>query len=198
MASEILTADINEIFPVAGQDNDSQGFRDNFRLVKTGLATAATEITSLQTSSAKLNATNDFNGNIIREANLIANSEEVYVSTEITGSQNVRFVNGNYQILTVGADVTLTLTDWPATGKLGKIRLAIKGDGTNRLVTFSPGPNNVIKTDSIWRALVDSVGGAIPNNALIVSSTTDPTFVDLWSSDGGLTVYGQHYGQFTV
>ena len=74
MASNILTSDINELYPVAGADNDSQGFRDNFRLVKTGLATAATEITSLQTTTAKLNASNDFNGNVIREANFIANT----------------------------------------------------------------------------------------------------------------------------
>ena len=47
MASNILTSDINELYPVAGADNDSQGFRDNFRLVKTGLATAGTEITPI-------------------------------------------------------------------------------------------------------------------------------------------------------
>ena len=97
MASNILTSDINELYPVAGADNDSQGFRDNFRLVKTGLATAATEITDLQTTTAKLNASNDFTGNVIREANFIANSDEVYVTDEIVASQNVRFVNGNYQ-----------------------------------------------------------------------------------------------------
>jgi len=104
MASNILTSDIDELYPVAGADNDSQGFRDNFRLVKTGLATAATEITALQTTTAKLNGSNDFNGNVIREANFIANSEEVYVTDEIVASQNIRFVNGNYQIITVGAD----------------------------------------------------------------------------------------------
>lgn len=185
MASNILTSDINELYPVAGADNDSQGFRDNFRLVKTGLATAATEITTLQDNTAKLNASNDFNGNVIREANFIANSEEVYVTDEIVSSQNVRFVNGNYQIITVGADVTLTLTDWPATGKLGKIRCAVKGDGTSRLVEFSAGPNNVFKKDSNWPA------------SFLAVSTTDPIIIDLWSSDGGLTVYGQYHGQFT-
>ena len=54
MASNILTSDINELYPVAGADNDSQGFRDNFRLIKTGLATAASEVTALQTNTAKV------------------------------------------------------------------------------------------------------------------------------------------------
>lgn len=186
MASNILTTDINELYPVAGSDNDSQGFRDNFRLVKTGLATAATEITAIQTTSAKLNAENDFNGNVIREANLIANTEEVYVTDEIVASQTLRFVNGNYQIITVGADLTLTLTDWPASGKLGKIRCAVKGDGTSRLLTISAGPNNVFKKDANWPA------------SFLAVSTTDPIIIDLWSSDGGLTVYGQYHGQFAV
>jgi hypothetical protein len=186
MASNILTSDINELYPVAGADNDSQGFRDNFRLVKTGLATASTEITDLQTTTAKLNASNDFNGNVIREANFIANTEEVYVTDEITSSQNLRFVNGNYQIITMGGDATLTLTDWPETGKLGRIRCAVLGDGISRLVTFSAGPNNVLKTDAAWPA------------SFLAVSTTDPIFVDLWTSDAGLTVYGQYHGQFTV
>ena len=52
MASNITNANIDADFPIAGQDNDSQGFRDNFSEIKTGLGTAATEITSLQTTTA--------------------------------------------------------------------------------------------------------------------------------------------------
>ena len=185
MASNILTADINELYPVAGKDNDSQGFRDNFKLIKTGLTTAASEITTLQTNTAKLDAGNDFNGNNISEANFIANSEEVFVTDEIAFSQNIRFINGHYQILTVGGDVTLTLTDWPASGKLGKMRLAVKGDGTSRLITWSTGASGVLKTDASW-----------PENFL-AASASDPIIIDFWSADAGLTVYGQYHGQFT-
>ena len=35
MASNITNANIEDDFPVAGQDNDSQGFRDNFTNIKT-------------------------------------------------------------------------------------------------------------------------------------------------------------------
>ena len=75
MASNISTTGLNAAYPVAGQDNDSQGFRDNFTNVKTNLETAATEITTLQSTAAKLNSANDFNGNNISEANFIANTE---------------------------------------------------------------------------------------------------------------------------
>ncbi len=32
MASNITTTNLDENFPVAGRDNDSQGFRDNFSI----------------------------------------------------------------------------------------------------------------------------------------------------------------------
>ena len=62
MASSITTTNIDATFPVAGQDNDSQGFRDNFSQIKTQLSTASTEITSLQANRATTNADADFNG----------------------------------------------------------------------------------------------------------------------------------------
>ena len=44
MASTIISATIDGTYPVAGQDNDSQGFRDNFTIIKTGLATATLKL----------------------------------------------------------------------------------------------------------------------------------------------------------
>ena len=48
MSSTINPNNINGAYPVAGQDNDSQGFRDNFTNTKTNFQAAATEITDLQ------------------------------------------------------------------------------------------------------------------------------------------------------
>ena len=53
MASNITSGTIDGAYPVAGVDNDTQGFRDNFTIIKTGLATAASEITSLQANTPK-------------------------------------------------------------------------------------------------------------------------------------------------
>jgi len=52
MASNINAAQIDIYYPIAGQDNDTQGFRTNFQNIQTGLATAATEITALQANVA--------------------------------------------------------------------------------------------------------------------------------------------------
>ena len=49
MSSSINPNNIDGNFPVAGQPNNTQGFRDNFTNIKTNFATAATEITDLET-----------------------------------------------------------------------------------------------------------------------------------------------------
>jgi hypothetical protein len=49
MTSAINPTNIDIKYPIAGQDNDTQGFRDNFTIIKTNFSTAATEISTLQT-----------------------------------------------------------------------------------------------------------------------------------------------------
>ena len=52
MTSSINPNNIDITFPVAGQDNDSQGFRDNFTNLKTSLQYAKDEIEDLQSNGA--------------------------------------------------------------------------------------------------------------------------------------------------
>lgn len=54
MTSQINTTNIDITYPVAGQDNDTQGFRDNFRNIKTNLNFAQTEISSIQATLKNL------------------------------------------------------------------------------------------------------------------------------------------------
>jgi hypothetical protein len=50
MTSLINTTTIDTTYPIAGQDNDTQGFRTNFTSIKNNLNQAATEITALQSN----------------------------------------------------------------------------------------------------------------------------------------------------
>lgn len=52
MASQINASNIDITYPVAGQDNDTQGFRTNFSNIRNNFATAANEITALQATAA--------------------------------------------------------------------------------------------------------------------------------------------------
>jgi len=49
--SNIDTSNIDQNFPIAGIDNDSQGFRDNYTLIVNQLDTAKSEITALEDAS---------------------------------------------------------------------------------------------------------------------------------------------------
>jgi hypothetical protein len=51
MASNINPNTINITYPIAGQDNDTQGFRDNFSSIKNNFSVAQTEISALQANS---------------------------------------------------------------------------------------------------------------------------------------------------
>ncbi|SVE47017.1 uncharacterized protein METZ01_LOCUS499871, partial [marine metagenome] len=48
MVSSLSPTSIDATYPVAGQDNDSQGFRDNFNQIKTDLTYAKAELEDLQ------------------------------------------------------------------------------------------------------------------------------------------------------
>lgn len=48
MASNINPTNIDILYPIAGQDNDTQGFRTNFANILGNFATAKAEITDLQ------------------------------------------------------------------------------------------------------------------------------------------------------
>ena len=58
MASNIDNTSIDSTFPVAGQDNDSQGFRNNFNTIKNNFTAAKNEIEDLQTNTANTNRNN--------------------------------------------------------------------------------------------------------------------------------------------
>ena len=76
MASSINTANIDGNYPVAGQDNSSQGFRDNFTNLKTNLGYAKSEIEDLQSKAILKGALtgtsldNDLDGNKIYNVEL--------------------------------------------------------------------------------------------------------------------------------
>lgn len=157
MTSAIISSTIDADFPIAGQDNDSQGFRDNFQIIKDGLATAGAEITVLQDNTAKTNDDNDFNGNVIDNAQTNRLYGTVYTTTT-TALTNISLNNGQYQDITVGGNHTITFTDWPNnTGLHAAIKLALKSNGAARTVTFATEAGGTIKKE-ITQALALATG----------------------------------------
>ena len=148
MASNIVPGNIDVTFPISGQDNSSQGFRENFTGIKNNFTDAKTEIDALQSNKANLNASNDFAGNIIANGELKDNSETVYAHGSVsTGSVTLNHENGHYQTLTITADTTFAFTNFPASGKMGRIILDITvAPSSTGILTF---PSAVIKADNV-------------------------------------------------
>ena len=108
MASNIKPGNIDNTFPTAGQDNSSQGFRDNFNAIKNNFTEAKTEIDSLQTNKANLNQSSNFADNEVTRAQLKDTSETIYAHGTTGGSITLNHTNGHYQTITTNASVTLT------------------------------------------------------------------------------------------
>ena len=183
MASNIVPGNVDGTYPKAGQDNSSQGMRDNFSAIKDNFTEAATEITSLQANKANLNAANDFNNNEVQKAQLKNNSETVYGHGSVSsGSIILNHANGHYQTATVTADTTFEYRNFPS-GGLGRIILDL---------TVSPTATNLISPSATIKA--DNVNGSDGT-----SDTVQPglgrVMYEFMSPDGGTTVLMHQLGK---
>jgi hypothetical protein len=126
MASSINPNNIDGTYPVAGQDNDSQGFRDNFTNIKTNFTSAKSEIEALQTTSVSLTAENDFNfTGIISKAIMKNNADSVNALGTVGGAIALDSTTGIIHSATLNAVSTLSFTNLPASGKGGRVRFIV-------------------------------------------------------------------------
>ena len=147
MTSQINPNNIDGAYPVTGQDNNSQGFRDNFTNIKVNFQDAATEITDLQNksllraqltgSSVPLSVSNDLAGTTPIIGALIRNfgANRVAVSNT-SGAIAINYSSGHYQSITTSGNITLSFTNFPATGTYGYIKLQINITNTAHTVTL--------------------------------------------------------------
>jgi len=147
MASNIVPGNIDGTYPKAGQDNSSQGFRDNFTEIKNNFTNAKTEIEDLQTNKANLNAASDFTNNEVTRAKFKDTTETVFPHGSVSsGSVVLNHANGHYQTLTITADTTFSFLNFP-TGALGRIILDITvAPSSTGILTL---PTAVIKADNV-------------------------------------------------
>ena len=111
--SQVSSNSINSNYPVAGVNNDSKGFRDNFAAIKNAFNTTAYELSELRSkavlktalSSAVLE--NDLNNNTIYRARLSAYSETFYNIGNSNEGITINYELGNFQKVTSTNDFDL-------------------------------------------------------------------------------------------
>ncbi len=199
MTSNINYLSINENFPVAGEDNDTQVFRDNFDTIKTSLRNAKDEITDLQTNTAKTNLDNDFGLNKISNALLQNNRQQKWSGGSVTASPTtIDFEQGSYQIYTVGANVTFDFLNFPGdpvfTAEatpigMGKVTLELYSDGSSRTASFSTSGGTVVKS-------LGFPGYASGTPVLTLTSATNPVIIEVWRHSQEI-IFMRYVGQFS-
>lgn len=127
MTSQINPNNIDSAYPVAGQDNSSQGFRDNFTNTKNNFQFAYNEITDLQANAVLKGQSNDMAGSIIANAATLGSREVNYDHGIISsGTLLYNFNNGSYQIAELASSVVVSFTGFSAiTDKTITIRLEV-------------------------------------------------------------------------
>jgi hypothetical protein len=122
MTSQIEPNDINSDYPVAGQDNSTQGFRDNFSFIKINFEAAKDEITDLQNKvllKSALTGTvldNNLNGALIQSARIQNFSATQQNLGSVNGALTINYAAGHYQIFDIDGSVTLSFSSFPGIG----------------------------------------------------------------------------------
>ena len=150
MASNINPYTIDGTFPIANQDNPSQGFRDNFTNIKNNFIFAQSELDDLQSKvivTSALNGqtiSNDKAGTQIRRPQLASWTQSLVDLGAIAGTSILDFNQANFQKITTAAPISLSFINWPASfgqGALGYglMRVWIVVGDTAHTVTLPAG-----------------------------------------------------------
>lgn len=196
--SNINTSNIDSGFPVSGQDNSSQGFRDNYTAIISQFQTAKDEISELQTNAVLKSAldgfvlSNDMQETEITNATLKNPGYTVLPSSAST----ISVTAGSYfkvAALTSGntsTTITITSTTWPTTGIYSKIIVEVPCTTANQTsinfaITGQTSGNNLLKEASLTLPYTASAQGS--------------TIWELSTVDHGVNVFLKKLGgPFTV
>jgi len=183
--SNINPYNIDGTYPVAGQDNDSQGFRDNFTNIRNNFSYASTEIGDLQakaiTTSALTGGTlnNNMSYNLLQNAQLGSPSLTFVDQGLLAGAVTVDYSQGSVQKVQPSGSITsVTLSNWPTTGQFGSLKLWVYLTNTTYTVTV---PTTLVGLDQII--------GANATTGVITFGNIGNYFFEFGTTNAGTTTY---------
>lgn len=197
--------EIDELFPVAGVDNESQGFRDNFANIKQSLAQAKTDIENLQSNSLdKTDAESDLGSNTIKNVNIGNVSYDAFSLTGVNNNalegQPVDYQNGPYQSFALNKTGSspsnpqvLKFENWPEIGRYGVIRIQINSQlgGTQYFSFVYPSGLNFFY-DNSW----PRTGGDV--DTVLSITSTDAKIFEFWTTDAGNNIFARYIGEYEL
>ena len=194
MASSLSPTSIDATFPVAGQDNDSQGFRDNFNQIKTDLTNTKAELEDLQSNavlkanltSPVVTASNDLGGLALKDYKYSENVGLVSALGTISGSNTITVTNGAVFTMTTSGLLTLAFDGWKNTG-FESVKLIITQGGAHSVnltgVTFP----YLMNPDAHTTSLDSTAGIDFSTRYVFPQINGSVTVFDVFNTDGGTT-----------
>jgi len=182
MTSAINPQNIDGAYPVAGQDNDSQGFRDNFTNIKTNFSYAAAEITDLQSKAVLKSAltgttlNNNMGGSILSDAQLQDMSETKVALGTQSGTITLNYAAGPYYTVSTSGSITVAFSNFPPAGQVGRFRLQ---------VTVTSTAHTMILPAAVSVGTVNTQGYS---SNVVTFNRTGIFEYEFESSDGGSTI----------
>jgi hypothetical protein len=185
MASNINPNNVDGTYPVAGQDNDSQGFRTNFTNIRNNFTNAKSEIEDLQgkvivkSALSGVSLDNDMAGTVLAGAQLKDTRESLVNIGTAGGSQELSHRTAHNYVITTNASVTISFAGFPAAGTVGRIRFEITVSDLAHTLTL---PSTVTKG-------TDSIPGYDSGTDTITFDELGTYHFEFWTDDGGSTVH---------
>ena len=142
MTSQINPNNVDGTYPVAGQPNNTQGFRDNFTNIKTNFSYAETEITDLQNNGifkaalAGTTLNNNMADNLIYAVKLQDVSYTFLQNAATSGSIAIDYSAGQYQYISTTGSISLNFSNFPVSGDQGIIQIAVNVTNTAYTLTL--------------------------------------------------------------
>ena len=194
MSSSINPNNIDGYFPIAGQDNDSQGFRDNFTNIKNNLNFAKNEINDLQNKAilkSPLSGTGTVNNNMAGTtlSNVSLNSDSHIIldhgtigDPDVTINYELDYNLATVHSMTTAGSLNFDLSNFPL-GKFAVLRLLVTVANSAHAIHF----NGIGNQNGFNR-----IEGFVPSGSLINFSDAN-TFPQVFmfevsSPDGGATI----------
>jgi hypothetical protein len=190
MSQIIETQTIDTSYPVPGQDNDSQGFRENFAAIDAKFIQADSEITALETNAVLVNnAENDLQGTLIfnGQYNRLYGISYAPVSS---AERTISLLNGALQSFTCSTDDAVYAFDnWPDPEQYAVVRVHFKSNGSLVHITLGTSGGGTIHYDADF-PLVSTTP------TLTLTANANPQVIEAWSFDNGDNVYVKYLGTF--
>ena len=143
MTSQINPNNIDGNYPVAGQPNNTQGFRDNFTNIKQNFQYAENEIDDLQSKVVLKQAlagggilNNNMNDNLMYAVKFQDVSWTYVQNATSSGTVPLDFSAGQYQYITTTGPIILSFANWPISGTAGLMQIGINVTNTAHTLTL--------------------------------------------------------------